>query len=206
MSFESLILALDSGNMWIRGVTIAAFVIVGYIVAMWIAMAAWAYRDAAARSTDPQTRWLAAGAVVLFNLPGLVLYLALRPSEPLVESYNRQLEAEALLREVSKDAVCATCRRAVGTDYVYCPYCTAQLQSACESCERLLQASWTMCPYCAAPRAADNAPAIRPAAAVPATQRPAAARGRTPQMAPQRAGATLDGVHPMAGSVGAAGR
>jgi RNA polymerase subunit RPABC4/transcription elongation factor Spt4 len=208
MNAPSYFLALDDSSTWIRGVTIATIIVLSYVAAIWLAMITWAYRDASQRMTAPWMRWAAAGLVAAFNIPGLLLYLAIRPPEPLVESYNRQLEAEAFLREVSKDAKCTACQRSVEAAYAFCPYCTAQLQAPCTACERLLRASWTMCPYCAAPRAPERAPAARPAA-TPAypTYRPVPAASRMQRpAAPRVAAATLsESVKPMTGPAGATG-
>lgn len=185
MSPSMFVLAMDDGSAWVRGITIATIIVLAYGAALWIAMVVWVYRDAAGRTASPLWRAGAAGMVLVANIPGMLLYLALRPQEPLVESFNRQLEAEAFLREVSRDATCTSCRRTVEADYAFCPYCTARLQTPCDACARLLQASWTLCPYCGAgatgPARAERAsertrPSAPAAAAAPTAAAARAAR------------------------------
>jgi hypothetical protein len=120
---------------------------------MWLAAVYWVYRDAMARSRDPLAHYLAVGAVVLFNLPGLLLYLILRPKTTLTERYEQQLEAEALLHEIQDQPSCPQCRRRIGEEFLTCPYCRASLRLACESCNRALAFGWVVCPYCGAERA-----------------------------------------------------
>lgn len=201
------ILALDDGSMWIRAITIATFVVVGYVLAMWAAMVAWAYRDACARTADPWIRWGSAALVGICNIPGLLLYLAVRPSEPMVERYNRQLEAEAFLREVRKDTACSSCRRAVDAEFAYCPYCTAELQSPCGSCARMVRSSWTLCAYCATPHTPESAASPRALAGGVPSSAPSYEPMATPIRRPVRGvGATLgDAVQPMTGPAGALG-
>jgi RNA polymerase subunit RPABC4/transcription elongation factor Spt4 len=204
MSSPLVILALDSGSAWIRGLTIASVIVLAYLLTLWVAMVAWTYRDASGRTVSPMMRWGSAALVAIANIPGILLYLAIRPREPLVESFNRQLEAEAFLREVSRDATCTSCRRTIEADYAYCPYCTAQLQSPCTACDRLLRATWTLCPYCATPRTSQ--PASRPAAAaVAATSRgPIAAGAMQPWPSAPRI-TPLTEVQPLTGPAGASG-
>src|SRR3712207_6981071 len=52
------------------------------------------------RSRDPFLQVGALFLVLMFNLPGLLLYLIGRPRETLTEAYARTLEEEALLQEL----------------------------------------------------------------------------------------------------------
>jgi RNA polymerase subunit RPABC4/transcription elongation factor Spt4 len=147
--------------LWITGIAVAA-----YMLVMWIALVLWVYRDIESRSVDQFTRTALTATVAVFNVPGLILYLALRPSEPLVESYNRHLEMEAFMHELRLDNACPSCQRNVDASFVACPYCRATLQSPCAECSRSLQQFWAICPYCSAERqVAAASPATCPAAA-----------------------------------------
>ena len=122
-----------------------------YVVVLWIAFIVWAYRDARMRTKDPLIHLLAVAAVVLFNLPGLLLYLVLRPPETLAESYSRSLDEESLLRELEAQTACPQCKRPVQPDFVVCPYCRVVLKQVCASCGNVLNLRWTVCPYCGTP-------------------------------------------------------
>ena len=70
------------------------------IVAFWLAMVIWAFRDIRARSRDRLAQLQVAALVAILTLPGLFIYLLLRPRETLAEAYERSLEEEALLQEI----------------------------------------------------------------------------------------------------------
>lgn len=123
-------------------------VIVG--LAFWLAMILWAYRDMKARSRDVMARVLVAGFVALLTLPGLLIYLFLRPRETLAESYERSLEEEALLQDIEEKPVCPTCGIRTEANWQVCPSCHTRLKKGCINCGYLLELSWNICPYCSA--------------------------------------------------------
>lgn len=97
--------------------------------------------------------------VVLFNLPGLLLYMLLRPQETLAERYERSLEEEAILHELDqRKLACPNCKRATQEDFLICPHCRIPLKRACPGCGRALNMAWRACPYCTAPVAGEEAP------------------------------------------------
>ena len=141
-------LAIWDGSTWQDGVAIAVIVLVAYLLVMWVAALVWVYRDVAARSHDPFTQTIGIGLVLIFNLPGLLLYLILRPKDTIADRYDRQLEAEALLHELQDQPTCSACRRRIESDFITCPYCRAALRTPCPSCAKALAFGWVACPYC----------------------------------------------------------
>lgn len=162
----------------------AIIALVAYVLVMWVAAVVWTYRDVASRTSDTFTQTIALVLVFAFSIPGLLVYLVLRPKDTLMDSYDRQLEAEALLHEIQEQATCPRCRRKVDQEFVACPYCRTALRTPCESCARPLSSTWVLCPYCSAERpqpAGATAPApaigempIRPKRASTATYTPPA--------------------------------
>ena len=132
---------------------IAIIVAVAYVLVLWVAALIWAYRDISARTSDTFSQVIALVLVLVFNLPGLLIYLILRPKQTMTETYDRQLEAEALLHEIQEQASCPSCRRRIDDDFVACPYCRTSLRTPCENCSRALATTWVLCPYCSATRA-----------------------------------------------------
>jgi len=187
-----MVLAVWDGDAW-KDLAIVGGIIAGaYLVVLWIAALVWAYRDAAARSRDPLIQALAALLVALFNLPGLLVYLIVRPSETLAERYDRQLEAQALMNEIKEQPACPECRRRIAEDFVTCPYCRAALRTPCESCDKPLAPSWIACPWCGAGRSApasraEQAPRAEPAPAPEPKPRRASTATYTPPAKPQPA-------------------
>ena len=71
---------------------------VAFLVALWISLIIWAYRDIRARTNDSCLRILAVMLVVLLFIPGVVVYLILRPARTMDDEYQQTLEEEALLQ------------------------------------------------------------------------------------------------------------
>jgi RNA polymerase subunit RPABC4/transcription elongation factor Spt4 len=134
--------------------------------------------------------------VLVFNLPGLVLYLILRPHETLGAAYVRNLETEAMLHEVNEQEVCYACQKHIRPDFAYCPHCRTRLQEACANCGKPINLNWAICAYCGRERLAG---------AMPTTSRPAATRAPAApaQPAPATAPAPLLSVTPLSPEAGA---
>jgi len=157
---------------------------------LWLSVVVWVYRDIRDRTRDSSLQTLSVFVVLtffplVFNLPGLSLYLLMRPRETLEEAYARSLEEEALLRELGDEGSCLSCRRLVDKDFQYCPSCQTQLKDQCAKCERLLSFSWVACPTCgtarpgaipAAQPGSAQVPSEEPLEASPAAQEVEAAR------------------------------
>ena len=137
-----------------------------YAAALWFCLVVWTFRDIQKRTRDVLVQILATILVLLFNVPGLMLYLILRPPETLSEMYARNLGEETLLRELSQRDVCPHCQNKVESDFRVCPICRTPLKESCPSCHKLTQLNWQACPFCAhsltAPTTEPTTPAPRP--------------------------------------------
>jgi hypothetical protein len=132
-----------------------------YWAILWLSAIIWTYRDIRERTRDPISQAISVLLVVLFNIPGLIIYLILRPRESLAEAYERSLEEEALLQELEDQRACPTCRRRVEADFVLCPYCRTKLKDPCGVCGRPLSYGWIACPFCGMSRASAVEPDLR---------------------------------------------
>ena len=132
-----------------RGIQFLLAIGVAYVIAMWFAIVAWTFRDIESRSRSVFTQVFSTLLVVLFFVPGLLLYLILRPKETLDQAFQRALEEEYLLQDLDDLPLCSGCQRAVEPDFVLCPHCQTRLRGPCPSCERLIDLRWSVCPYCA---------------------------------------------------------
>ena len=154
---------------------------------LWLSVVIWAYRDIRDRTRDASLQFLSVFIVLMFfpgfNLPGLALYLLMRPRDTLEEAYARSLEEEALLRELGDEGSCPSCRRLVDKDFQYCPSCKTQLKDECPKCERLLSFSWMACPNCGTTRAG-AAPTHEPSPLQDPSQQPAEPGQQPAQAAP----------------------
>jgi RNA polymerase subunit RPABC4/transcription elongation factor Spt4 len=156
------------------------FFLGAYLFALYLGMIVWTVRDIRARSRDALAHILATALVAVFNLPGLLVYMLLRPHSTVAEEYERSLAEEAILQELEERRVCPGCRRRVEADFVVCPHCHYQLRLRCTGCGRLLNPNWDVCPYCGLLQEADaeekDAEAAAPIVVEPApVEQPAAA-------------------------------
>ncbi len=147
---------------------------------LWLSIIVWVYRDIRDRSRDLGLQVLAVFVVMMFfpgfNIPGLALYLMLRPRESLEEAYARSLEEEALLREIGDEGICPSCRRFVERGWQVCPFCQTPLKDVCRQCSQLLSFNWIVCPYCGKERKAAPAAAASSTITETAAQEPPASR------------------------------
>jgi hypothetical protein len=148
----------------LSGVLLAVVSIVAAVAtALWISLIIWTYRDMRSRSRDVFAQVLAALVVTILNIPGLLVYLILRPQETLAEQYERALEEEALLQEIEDKKVCPGCGHPTKENWMLCPYCHTKLKKPCQSCTQLLELPWAICPYCEHPQAERHSAARRAA-------------------------------------------
>ena len=124
---------------------------IAYLVALWFALVAWTFRDIEARSRSVFTQVFSTLLVVLFFVPGLFLYLILRPKETLDQAFQRALEEEYLLQDLDDLPLCPGCQRSVDPEFVLCPHCRTALRGPCPACSRLIDLRWDVCPYCSVP-------------------------------------------------------
>ena len=94
---------------------------------------------------------LAAALVAILNLPGVLVYLVLRPPRTLEEEYQQTLEEEALLQSIEDQTVCPGCERRVREDWLVCPTCQTKLRKPCHQCGKSMELSWNICPFCGTP-------------------------------------------------------
>lgn len=151
-------------------IAVVAAVLIAYAVILVLGTILWAYRDIRERTRDGWSQTVAVALVAIFNIPGLILYLILRPRETMAEAYERRLEAEMIMRDAPETRSCPSCMRATREDFVLCPYCRAKLRETCSNCRRLLDLSWAACPYCGKAGAQPVAAAPGPMAQAPSSQ------------------------------------
>jgi len=73
-----------------------------FLATLWLSLIYWTYRDAKARLRDPMRRIIAVLVAVVLFIPGVLIYLLLRPTRTIEEEYLLTLEEEALLRAIEE--------------------------------------------------------------------------------------------------------
>lgn len=139
---------MDIETLAARGLQVLLALGGAYLIALWFVLAVWTFRDIETRSRSVVTQVFSTLLVVLFWVPGLLLYRLLRPSETLDEAYQRSLEEEYLIQDLEELPLCPSCNHFVEDDFQICPHCNTQLREPCTSCERLIDLRWAVCPYC----------------------------------------------------------
>lgn len=121
-----------------------------FIAALWLSLVLWTFRDIRRRARDPLARILAVMVVAILFIPGVVIYLILRPARTLEEEYQQSLEEEALLRSIEDSSLCPGCGRHTRENWIICPQCHTRLRKSCHQCGKLIELPWNLCPYCGA--------------------------------------------------------
>ena len=122
-----------------------------FVVALWLSLIFWTYRDIKAIAIDPLSRILAVLVVAVLFLPGILIYLILRPAHTLEEEYQQTLEEEALLQAIEESPLCPGCGRRIKDSWSICPNCHTKLRKNCHHCGKLMELPWNICPHCGTP-------------------------------------------------------
>jgi Double zinc ribbon len=133
---------------WEQVIKLIVALAASYWAILWLSAVIWTYRDMRDRGSDAVSQMVAVLMVLVFNLPGLILYLILRPHETLAEAYVRNLETEAMMHEMNEQEVCFACQKHVRPDFVYCPHCRTKLAEMCGNCGKPFNLNWAVCAYC----------------------------------------------------------
>lgn len=122
-----------------------------FLAALWLSLIFWVYRDIRTRTRDVFMRILAILSAAILFLPGIVVYLILRPARTLEEDYQQTLEEEALLQAIEDVQLCPGCGRRVKEAWQICPNCHTKLKKPCHVCGHLMELPWNLCPFCGTP-------------------------------------------------------
>ncbi|MDZ4159472.1 MAG: zinc ribbon domain-containing protein [Anaerolineaceae bacterium] len=122
-----------------------------FTAALWLSLIIWTYRDMRSRTRDPLLRVLAALVTFVLFLPGIIIYLILRPPRTIEDDYQKTLEEEALLQTIEDNPLCPGCGRRIRHDWIACPNCHTRLKKMCPQCSQPIELPWNLCPWCGTP-------------------------------------------------------
>ena len=123
----------------------------GIIAALWLSLVFWTGRDIRTRTKNIFAQILSVMLVLALFLPGLLIYVILRPTRTLEWKYQRALEEEALLQAIEEAYTCPGCKQPVDKEWLICPACHAKLKISCAHCGHSIKPSWDICPVCETP-------------------------------------------------------
>jgi len=184
---------------WEQVIKLIVALAASYWAILWLSAVIWTYRDMRNRGSDSLSQMVAVLLVLVFNVPGLILYMILRPQETLADAYVRNLETEAMLHEMNEQEVCYACQKHIRPDFAYCPHCRTRLQETCANCGKPFNLTWAVCAYCGRERGAG--PVSRGKAPSAPAEQPAPAASS--QAASSAVPAPLLSVRPQASDAGA---
>jgi predicted amidophosphoribosyltransferase len=121
---------------------------IAFMLTLWLSLIAWVYRDIRKRSDDVLASILAVAVSIILFLPGVLIYLILRPDLTTEEKYQTALGEEALLSTLEESELCPGCERNIKDGWMICPSCHTVIKKKCPSCGNLLELAWEICPYC----------------------------------------------------------
>jgi RNA polymerase subunit RPABC4/transcription elongation factor Spt4 len=85
----------------------------------------------------------------LLFIPGLIIYLLLRPRETVDEKKSRNVIRKIELVAIeSKLRTCSHCTTLNKMKFKYCVNCGTELKSECKECSKLIDPLWQFCPFC----------------------------------------------------------
>lgn len=119
-----------------------------YILTLWFAIVVWTFQDIQARSRSVVAQIFSTLVVLIFSIPGLLIYMVLRPRYTLDDAFQRSLEEEYLMQDLEELPLCPGCQQYVEDDWVFCPNCRTELRDNCIACDQLIDLRWEICPFC----------------------------------------------------------
>ena len=126
--------------------------VVFFLIAFWLAVGYWVYKDAKRRIEDPVLIGMSVVVALIIPFLGPFVYMLFRPPEYLEDVRERDLEIKAMEERIAAvDLRCPVCHAEVDSGYLICPVCTTKLKQACVSCGSPLEPIWQVCPYCETP-------------------------------------------------------
>ncbi len=118
------------------------------LVIFWIVVLYWVWLDSGDRVSSISAR---IGYVLLplfLFVPGLIIYLLIRPPQTIEEIYWADLERRYLKYETSELGDCPKCGTQLFPGFTYCPNCRLVLKVKCPNCEVEMDKHYKYCPSC----------------------------------------------------------
>jgi RNA polymerase subunit RPABC4/transcription elongation factor Spt4 len=131
-----------------------------YIITLWFAIVVWTFQDIQSRSRSVVAQIFSTLVVLVFSIPGLLVYMILRPRYTLDDAFQRSLEEEYLMQDLEELPLCPGCQQYVEDEWVFCPNCRTELRDNCVACDRLIDLRWEICPYCGTEQYVDDEDAL----------------------------------------------
>ncbi len=118
------------------------------LVIFWLVIVGWVWVDSGERTSKTSLRVGYLLLSILLNIPGLIIYLIIRPSDTIEEIYWADLERRYLKYETSELGDCPKCGAQLFPGYVHCTNCGFRLKVRCPKCNVLVDKDHKYCEFC----------------------------------------------------------
>lgn len=118
------------------------------LIIFWLVLIGWVWIDSGERTSNMSIRIIYLLLVVFLNIPGLIIYLIIRPSETIEQIYWADLERRYLKYETSELGDCSKCGTQLLPGYVYCSNCGNEIKRKCPNCGVMISKNTKFCAYC----------------------------------------------------------
>ena len=118
------------------------------LMVFWLVLIGWVWVDSGERTSNKQARAIYILLVIVLNIPGLIIYLIVRPSETVEQIYWADLERRYLKYETSELGDCPECGCQLLPGYLYCANCGSDIKRKCQKCGVMISKSAKYCAYC----------------------------------------------------------
>lgn len=118
------------------------------LVIFWIVVLYWVWLDSGDRTSSHAARMGYVLLTLLLFIPGLIIYLLIRPPQTIEEIYWSDLERRYLKYETAELGDCPRCATQLFPGFTYCPNCRLLLKTKCPNCEVEMDKNYQFCPSC----------------------------------------------------------
>lgn len=118
------------------------------LVLLWLLVAYWVWSDSRMRSRSIVFSIVSVIFVLPLNIPGLLIYLLVRPANTIESLFWTDLERRFLIHETADLGDCETCGYQLSPDFDFCPQCAAVIREPCKECDALVKVGWDFCAKC----------------------------------------------------------
>ena len=118
------------------------------IILFWLVIIGWVWIDSGERTSKTSIRVVYLFLVIFLNIPGLIIYLIVRPSETIEQIYWADLERRYLKYETAELGDCPKCGHQLLPGYVHCSNCGNEIKRKCPNCGVLINKDHKFCENC----------------------------------------------------------
>lgn len=118
------------------------------LLVFWVVVLYWVWLDSGDRTSSRKMRVAYVLLTALLFVPGLIIYLLIRPSQTVEEIYWADLERRYLKYETAELGDCPKCGTQLFPGFTYCPNCRLKLKVKCPSCQVEMDKHYLFCPSC----------------------------------------------------------